>query len=354
LESTLDDCRWLYNKLLEQRKTLWEIEKKNLSYYDQCGTVRKFREEYKTVDVYSMVLGDVALRIDLAFKAFFRRVKAGKKPGYPRFRSKDRYDSFTYRQSGWKIIEGNKVRLSMIGTIKMIYHRPIEGKIKTCTVKRTVTGKWYVSFSCEVESSILSKSDKYIGIDVGLKSFAVLSNGSKIKNPRFFKAEEKLLAKAQRRLSTAKKGTAQRYKRRLKVAKVYENITNKRTNFAHQESRKLVNQYGIICIEDLNINKMVEDNYKCLNKSIMDAAWSQFGQFLSYKAVEAGRKVIKVNPAYTTQDCSGCGHRQAKKLSDRTHKCTCCGLVLDRDHNAAINILTLGLKSLGLSLDSTS
>lgn len=348
LESTLDDCRWLYNKLLEQRKTLWETEHKSLTYFSQGKFIKQFREEHKTVDVYSTVLGNVAIRIDLAFKSFFRRVRNKEKPGYPRFRGKNRYDSFTYHQSGFKIIDGCKVKLSYIGDIKLHYSRPIQGIIKNCTIKKTPTGKWWVVFSCEVEPTRrLSKTGQVAGIDVGIKTFAHLSDNLTIDNPKFFKEFENKLAKAQRKLSKESKGIERKAKLRKSVAKVHEDITNKRSDFAHQISRQVVDTYDIICIEDLQVQKLTKDNHKQLRKSIQDAAWYQFDQFLSYKAEWAGKKLIKVNPAYTSQDCSGCGYRTTKKLCDRVHKCPACGLELDRDHNAALNILALGLKSLG-------
>jgi len=301
--------------------------------------------------VHSQVLQNVSARIDFAFKAFFRRCKKGKKPGYPRFRNKFRYDSFCYTQSGFRVIEGKSVvQLSKIGRVKIVLHRPIEGKIKTCTVKRTATNKWFVSFSCDIDLDVKQKPlDPVIGIDVGLESFATLSDGSKIGNPRFFKQEEKRLARAQRKLSGQKKGSPGRKWARRVVARIYERISNKRSNFSHQASRRLVDRFGVIAVEDLSINKMMKNNFRSINKSIGDVAWSMFIDLLSCKAEWAGKKVIRVNPAYTSQTCSRCGYRQSKKLSDRVHKCSSCGLILDRDHNAAINILALGQQSLALA-----
>lgn len=346
LNSTLEECRWLYNHFLEQRKTYWEQDKKSLNYHFQAVSIVKLKQERESLNnVHSQVLQNVAVRIDLAFKAFFRRVKVGEKAGYPRFRGKGWYDSITYPQSGFEIKDG-RLKLSKIGSIKFKYHRQLEGKLKTCAIRRSAAGKWYVSFSCIVESKPLPKSDKAIGIDVGLTSFATFSDGSKIGNPRFFRQDEKALAKVQRKLSKAKKGTPERKKRRKAVSKVHERISNRRTNFTHQEAKKIVNQYGIICIEDLSVNKMVHNH--CLAKSISDAAWSQFAQYLSYKAESANRTLVRVNPAYTSQTCSQCGHREAKKLSDRVHLCSCCGYVCDRDQNASLNILTLGTQSLSL------
>lgn len=350
LNATLSECCWLYNHFLEQRKNFWEQEKKSINYHTQAVSIVALKQQRESLTiVHSQVLQNVAVRIDLAFKAFFRRVKAGEKPGYPRFRGKDRYNSFTFPQSGFEIKDG-RLKLSKIGSIKFTYHRQIESKAKTCTIKKSSTDKWYVSFSCEVLFTPLPKLDKTIGIDVGLTSFATFSDGSKIDNPRFFRKEEKALAKVQKKLSKQEKGSPERKKARKVVSKIHERIANKRSDFAHQESRKIVNSHGTICIEDLSVNQMVHN--RCLSKSIMDAGWKQFAQYLSYKAECADRKLIRVNPAFTSQTCSACGHREVKKLSDRIHNCSCCGFTTDRDHNAALNILRLGTQSLGFSLEA--
>jgi len=346
MQQVLNECRWLYNHLLEQRKTAWEERQESFSLYDQINTFPALKKERPSLTaVHSQVLQNVAVRIDLAFKAFFRRVKAGEKPGYPRFRGAGWYDSFTYPQGGYRV-NSNSVTLSKIGTVKAVIHRPIEGRIKTCCVRRTGTGKWFVTFACEVEDRPLPESSEAVGIDVGLESFAILSTGDKIANPRFFRADEKALAKAQRKLSKADKGASERAKRRKVVAHIHERISNRRLDFAHQNSRRIVDRFGIIAVEDLNINRMVQNH--CLAKSIADASWGQFAAFLSYKAERAGRKYIAVNPAYTSQDCSRCGFRQLMPLSQRQFHCPNCGLVLDRDLNASLNILAIGLDSLGL------
>jgi len=348
----LDGCRWLYNHLLEQRKTLWESEKKSISCFDQCNTFKQLKQEHLFLtEIHSQVLQNVARRIDFAFKTFFRRIKSGDKPGYPRFRSKFRYDSFTYPQLGFKIFK-NVVQLSKIGSVKINFHRPMEGIVKTCTIRRTPTGKWFISFSCNIDYKVIENPiNPAIGIDMGLKKFATLSNGEQIDNPRFFRKEEKSLAKAQRKLSAQEKGSKKRIKARKVVARVHERITNKRSNFAHLESRKLINRFNTICVEDLSINDMKKDNFHSINKSIGDAAWRMFLECLRYKAVYAGSRCIQVNPAYTTQNCSRCGNRQKLKLSDRTYHCPCCGLIINRDYNASLNILALGMQSLSASVE---
>ncbi len=305
---------------------------------------------YRQVRDRLKVLQNVAVRIDLAFKAFFRRRKEGEKPGYPRFRGRNRYDSFTFPQSGFSITHDNRVCLSKIGSIKMVYHRPIKGKVKTLTIHKSSTGKWYASFSCEVEPEHLPENHEAVGIDVGLNTFASLSNGQEVSNPRFFRQEEKALAKVQRKHSKLEKGTPERRKHRKAVARVHERIACKRENFTHQESRTIVNQFGIICVEDLSVNRMIHNH--CLAKSIADASWSAFFSQLSSKTEEAGRHLLKVNPAYTSQTCSQCGHRQKMPLSERVFDCPCCFAHLDRDLNAARNICALGLQSLGLSVEA--
>lgn len=345
LEQAIEECRWVWNKTLDFRKCAYDQEQKFVSLYQTSAELTKWKDNRESLNsVHSQVLQQVQVRVDLAFKAFFRRVKAKENPGYPRFKGKGRYDSFTYPQTGFKL-EGNKLKLSKIGTVKIKIHRPIEGRIKTCTIRRT-NGKWFVRFSCvdvPVQQSLAS--DQAIGIDLGLTSFATKSDGSKVDNPRFFRQEEQALKKAQQRLSKAENGSIERSKKRKVVARIHERISNKRNDFAHQLSHKLVNEYGIIVFEDLNIKRMLEAGTRGLNKSIGDAAWNQLVQLTSYKAENAGRKVILVDPRNTSKMCSRCGKIVDKELSDRIHSCPHCKLKLDRDWNAAINILRLGLQS---------
>src|SRR6202048_225925 len=344
LENQLNECRWLYNHFLEERKITFEKTKKTPSLYDQQKTIPLLKTDRPMlIGVYSQVLQNVAIRIGLAFKAFFRRVKAGEKPGYPRFRGKFQYDSMTFPQvpSGCSLA-GDGLKLAKIGIIKVVLHRPLEGKPKTCTIRRSSTGKWYVSFSCEMKcSKPLKVSREQVGIDVGLASFATLSNGEHIDNPRFFRSDEKELAKAQKKFSKEAKGTPERRRRRKPVARIHERIAFRRHNFTHQTARKIINSFGFIAVEDLEVNRMIHN--RCLAKSISDAAWSMFFTLLIYKAENAGRSIVRVNPAYTSQDCSQCGHRQKLTLAKRTYRCPCCQLILNRDHNAALNILKIGL-----------
>lgn len=340
---TLDVCRDVYNSLLNERKHDYEAHGKSPSRYEQQKHFPLWRKQFPEIEeVYSQTLQNVCHRVDLAFRAFFRRCKSGETPGFPRSKG-DGYDSFTYPQSGFSVGE-QAVSLSKIGTVKAVLHRPVEGKVKTCTVRRQ-GGKWFVCFAVEVEAEPLPLSDEAVGIDVGLNQFATLSNGEMIANPRFFRKEEKALAKAQRKLSHQKRGSVERRKAKKIVRRVHERIANRRHDFVHQTARRLVNLFGLIAVEKLNVKNM-QGNH-CLAKSISDAAWSLFRSVLTQKAESAGRKVVNVNPAWTSQDCSGCGLRpekeHRKKLCDRWHFCPNCGLSLDRDQNAALNILKIGM-----------
>lgn len=351
LDQQLELCRWVYNKTLETRKNAYEQDGKSVSYYDTKKMLPIWKEEKPSLkSVHSMVLQDVTMRVELAYQAFFRRVKAGDDPGYPRFRGYGRYDSITFPQYGNGVrLDGNTLILSKIGSVKVKLHRELCGTPKTVCVRRSSTGKWFVTFACVCESERLSDEPKRIGVDVGLKTFATLSNGEKIANPRFFKKEQDALAKAQRKMSKLAKGTAERIKTRKVVSRIHERITNKRTDFAHQQSRKLVNTYGVIVFEKLAVVDMMSNHTQVfgnkLNKSIADVAWSQLAQFTAYKAEDAGRLFLQVDPRNTSKKCSRCGSIVPKDLGVRIHDCPHCGLVLDRDHNAAINILALGLQS---------
>jgi putative transposase len=350
LMQTLELCRSVYNETLAIRRSTWEQEHRTLSLYDTNKLLPTWKQEHPELKgVYSQVLQNVQARVDLAFKAFFCRSKAGEKPGYPRFRGVGRYDSFTFKQFGFELL-GNGLFLSKIGVVKVVLHRPIKGRIKTLTIRRDAVGNWYACFACEVQGEHLPMSDLAIGIDMGLESFATLSNGVKVENPRFFRLDEKELVKVQRKLSQAEKGTPERSKRRRAVQHIHRRITNRRNDFAHQLSRVWVDHFGIIAFEKLNGKNMLQNHY--LAKSISDAAWNQLIQYTAYKAENAGRVVVLVDPRNTSKQCSGCGTLVEKSLTDRVHACPVCDLVMDRDENAANNILRLGLESLGVALEA--
>jgi putative transposase len=351
LEKTLEECRWLYNHLLDERKTAYETTKKSPSAYDQIKSIAVLKKTRPSLEtVHSQVSQNIPIRIELAFQAFFRRCKAGEKPGYPRFRGQGQYHSITYPQAGsaFKIIDDNRIKLSKIGNVKIKYHRELQGNPKTCVVSKTSTGKWFVSISCDgVPENRLPVNKLEVGIDMGLKTFATLSDNSRIANPRFFRKEEKALAKAQRKKEKLTRGSKERRKAGKAIPKIHERIANKRKDFLHKEANGIVKKYGIICVEDLSVNDMMESGKKKrLSKLIADASWGLFLSLLSFKAGNAGRTFVKVNPAYTTQDCSKCGTRKPLRLDERMYECGVCGLSMDRDLNASKNILTVGLHSL--------
>jgi putative transposase len=347
LDETLDICRQVYNQTLAHRKEAWETRQETLSLYETNAMLTQWKRERTTLShVHSQVLQNAQERIDLAYKAFFRRVKAGETPGFPRFRGPGRYDSFTFKQSGFAVHDG-LLKVSKIGALRMVLHRPIEGTIKTVTIRRIPSGKWYACFSVAVEPTPLPEVAQAAGVDVGLRSFATLSTGEHIANPRFFRTDEKALGKAQRRLANTTKGTPARAKCRKVVAHIHERIANRRYDFCHQTARRLVNTHGILAFEALHSPHMMQHHR--LAKSIADVAWGQFVRITADKAACAGRHVAHVDPRYTSQDCSRCGQRVPKSLSERQHRCPTCQLVMDRDHNAAINILRCGLASLGFA-----
>ena len=348
LESQLEECRNIYNALISIKKASYYHTNKSLNYYDFANQLSLWKkEEPELTQLHSQVIQDVLKRVDKAYQNFFRRVKNGETPGYPRFKNKGRYDSLTYPQYGNSCsLDGNVLHLSKIGDVKVVLHRSIEEQIKNLIIKKTSTGKWYVNFFVETTPVVLQPNENAVGIDVGLMSFAKFNSGETIKNPRFLKQDEAKLQRLQSRRDKAPKGSILRKKLSKQIRYLHERIKNKRSDFAHKESRKIVNNYYVIAVEKLNVKNMMEDSY--LAKSIGDAAWTQFRNLLSYKAVEAGRRYVEVDPAYTSQTCSNCGNKKKLELKDRIYQCDCCGLKMDRDQNAAINILTVGLHSLNL------
>jgi putative transposase len=333
----------LYNDSLAARKDAWHTHQQALSYYEQANqlkTAKKINPFLK--GVHSQVLQDVLRRLDKTFTNFFRRSKKGEHAGYPRFKGKYRYDSFTYPQSGFALdYQKKKLRLSKIGSITITLHRPIptKGVIKTCTIKRDVD-HWYAYFAVELPDPALGTQraiKKAIGVDVGLKSLLTFNNGDTIANPRWLRNSEKKVAKEQRRQARKVKGSLNRHKQNKKVARARRKIRNQRKDFHHKLSRKLVDKYDLIVYEKLTITNMVKNPH--LAKSISDAGWGQLMCFTEYKAEEAGTLVEYVSAYNTTQLCSKCGKLVPKTLATRIHSCLYCGLMLARDHNSAITIL---------------
>ena len=329
----LSVCRVLYNDMLHDRKTAYEDCNCGLVYYDQ----QRWLPFVDYQGVYGHILQDVLRRVDKAFKSFFRRVKSGEEPGYPRFKGYNRYDSFTYPDPygvGYKI-EDNKLHLSKIGPIRIFQHREIEGKIKTCTIHRD-GDQWYASFSVELPDPEPKEIKTTVGVDVGITTLATLSDGTEIENQKTLDKYDSKLRKTHRDLSRKKKGSNNRNKQKIILQGIYRKVRNARKDCLHKASRILADSYDLIIFEDLQIKNMVKNHH--LARSIHDASWSMLINYTTYKAEEAGGAVKLVNPRNTSKQCSVCGNIQPMPLSQRTYTCVSCGNVMDRDHNAAINI----------------
>ncbi len=340
LGSLLQHLCELYNAAIQERRDAWKVCQKSITYYDQ----QKELTELRSVDLESKlfpvaVQRDPLRRVDRAFKSFFRRLKAKQEmAGYPRFKSRDRYDSFEVSAGKFRL-EGNQVIVSKLGGFRFKTRCRIKGLAKVLHVKRC-GGKWTASIICDIGQALEKKAvTKAIGIDLGLSSLVTLSNGIEIPNPRWTKREGDGLAAANRNLARKKRGSKNRLKSREGLRRVYQRIQGLRRSYLHGVSRELIGSYDLIAYEDLKIREMVQSTF---SKSIMDAAWAELIWQLTYKAEEAGKWVVPVNPKNTTQICSGCGNLVPKTIQDRWHRCDKCGLSLSRDHNAAINILRLG------------
>ena len=345
-ERALDDvlwrCRTLDNTALEQRITAWQRCHVSVSRYQQEAELKAIRAELpEYAAMHRHVLQDVLARLDKTDQAFFRRVKAGQTPGFPRFKGRDRFHSFACKEygNGARLDHGVLV-LSKIGRSAVRWSRPLAGTPKTVTVSQEAEG-WYVAISCaDVPVQPLPLTGEATGIDLGLERFATLANGSQIANPRIFRVAELALQRAQRRVARRKRGSHRRKKAVTLLAQAHQTVRRTRADFHHTTARTLVRQYDTIYHEDLQTANMVRNHH--LAKSIADAGWSAFLGILSFKAAEAGKTVVAVPPAYTSQACSGCGVLVQKALSVRWHACPDCGTSLHRDHNAALNILRLG------------
>jgi len=343
LDLTLDTCRHLYNTALADRKNAYETEGISRSYEDQAAILTAERRNGNFTGIYAHCLQDVLRRLDKSFKAFFRRVKAGEKPGYPRFKGRGWYKSFTYPDSGTGYkLEGTKLTLSKIGSIRIFKHREVEGKIKTCTIKKDNLGQWFAILVTEIDDPKPIEPNTTIGVDVGLKSLVTLSTGEAIQYPKYYVQAEQKLTVAQRNLSRKKKGSANRRKAKIRVAKIHQRVKSLRDEFLHQVSRKLVDSADMVVFENLNISGMLKNHH--LAKHIQDHSWGKLIQFTQGKAAKAGKVVELVDARYTSQKCSQCGIMVTKTLADRTHLCPNCGLKMDRDLNASLNIRTLGLR----------
>jgi len=343
LQWTLNKCRYIYNFLLNELNQQKIIDKVQL----QEMIVDLKRIEPELQDVHSKVLQYENYRLFSNLRALSQTKKKGRKAGSLRFKGKNWFKTFSYNQSGFAIMQNHtrydKLWLSKIGEIPFIMHRNIEGKIKQITVKHYPSGKWYASIIAETKDEIPKViNQKKVGIDLGTMNYAYDSDGNHFDNPKHLDKFLEKLQKKQRRLSKKKKGSKNRQKQKIRVARIHEKIADQRNDFLHKLSHYYTNNYGYIAVENLKVRNMIRNHH--LAKSISDASWSRFIQMLCYKAERAGCTVVKVEPRETTQKCSNCGKKVHKELWNRIHNCSC-GLEIDRDYNSAMNILKRALLS---------
>jgi putative transposase len=338
LERTLETCRRWYNQCLAERRDAYQERGETISKFQQLARVKEVKASNPyAAGIHSHVLQVVVEDLDKAFRAFFRRVKAGEKPGYPRFKGRNRFKSFGFKEygNGFKI-DGRRLRLSGIGRVAVRWHRPLEGRVKAVRITRRA-GKWYACFACEVAPVPLPATSQEVGIDVGIANLITTSEGEQVAHPRFYRKAQRKLRVCQRRVARRKMGGKNRQKAVVMLQRQHERVANQRKDFLNKLVHGLIARYDRIALEDLRITNMVRNRH--LAKSILDAGWGYFIQHLTSKAEEAGRVVVLVDPRNTSKTCSRCGHVfQEQTLADRWIDCAC-GLSLDRDHNAAINIL---------------
>ena len=319
----------LWNDLLEHSKNIY-------GNFDKFPTKSTLAAMTKDSGLYSQVAQDIGFRVEKGIWRYVKLRKAGdKKAGFPRFKSIDRIKSLSYPQAGFSL--GRKLKVTPFGEIAIVQHRQIQGTVKTLSLKKDSSGKWFACFAVEETPIIRAPNGKpQVGIDFGLKTLATLSDGTIIKNPRHLKKHAENLAWLQRCLSKKKKGSKNRGKAKREVAIAYEKVANSRADFLHKTTTTLVNSYSLIALEKLASQEMAEQNF---GRSINDAGWGMFANMLAYKAESAGCKVVFVNPKNTTQECSNCHEIVKKDLTERMHNCPFCNLSIDRDLNAAQNIL---------------
>jgi len=341
MDRILTTCRYFYNDLLAERKDAWEQRQETVGKTAQLRHVRKRKASNPhAAPVHSHILQVVVADLDRAFQAFFRRVKAGEEPGYPRFRGANRWRSFGLKELGNGFsIDGRRLKVHGVGRMAVRWHRPIEGAIKTVRLSKKA-GHWYAAFSCVVDAPApLAQTGKSVGVDVGLSHLVTLSDGERIVNPRWYRASQSKLRVIQRRIARRTKGGANRRKAIAQVQRQHERVARQRKDCLDKVAWGLISRYDLIALEKLRVANMVKNH--SLSKSILDAGWTYFAQHLTSKAASAGREVRFVDPAYTSKTCSGCGvlFNHDITLSTRWITCSSCGLSLDRDHNAALNIL---------------
>lgn len=342
LQNTLNSCCFTYNWALErlnkqERPNRFEIQKEFTQFKKDNSDLQEVYAKALFMEIYKLFS---ALRTLASLKRNHKRV------GKLKFRTRDRFNTFTYHQSGWKLSENeNKygiLHLSKIGDIKARLHRKIEGRQKMVTISRN-NGNWFVSISCDREIQPVKRNNiRKIGLDLGISHFIVDSDGHYFDYPFYLKQAQQRLRRKQKALSRKKKGSKNRTKARQELARLFEKINGQRKDFADKLSRYYINNYSVICVENLDKRYLIEHSWRNLRKLMIDVAWDRFLRCLDYKTETAGVQVIKVNPKNTTQMCSQCGKIVKKDLSVRIHKCSFCGLEIDRDYNSSLNILRIG------------
>jgi putative transposase len=341
LDQMLETCRRWHNRCLAERKDAYEQKQRTIGKYEQLRQVKTYKASNPYAGpVHSHVLQTVVQDLDQAFQAFFRRVKAGEQPGYPRFKGHHRCKSLGFKEygNGFKI-DGRRLKVAGIGRIAVRWHREVPGTIKTLRLTRKA-GKWYAVLACEVAAEPLPATGVDVGIDVGLTSLITTSEGEHVEHPAWYRKAHKRLRVAQRRVARRQKGGANRRKAVVALQREHERIANQRRDFLYKLSHRLLTTYDHVAVEDLRIRNMVQNHH--LSKSILDVGWGLFAAHLTSKAANAGREVVFVNPASTSRTCHSCGQLVLHlPLSQRVFRCTC-GYVADRDENAARNILRLG------------
>ncbi len=360
LDSQLEQARLLYNLLLEKSIEAYKKEGKGILGYNLSTLALRLRKE-RDFTLYAQSTQEIADRVTKSFKNFFRRVKEGKHgkvAGYPRFKSEGRYKSIAFSQypHGFKILDDNLLSVWQISVLKIKYLKDITGRIKTLTIEKESTGNWYAVIICDgviKQREIAEDRKELVGIDMGIESTIATSERVKVENPRILIKSEEILKRRNRQLAKKKKGSNNRKKARIKLAKTYKKIEHQRKTFLDRISNELIRHYKFIAVEKLNIDRMVKNHR--LAKHIMDAGWNELVRMLIYKAEEAGGKVLFVNPRNTSKMCSRCKHiKEDLSLTDRIFKCDNCGLIIDQDINAAINIDTLGRREINACGDETS
>ena len=339
LEQVLESQRQLYNAALEERIGAHRKAGVTLTYIDQTKGLTEWRRSDAEASGLPACLQRATLkRLDEAYRSFFRRVKQGGKPGFPRFRGEGWFHSFGFSEFRGITLKNGRLRFKgMPGGLRVHWHRdvPAGASPRACVFKRDTKG-WTVSFAVAIAVALPRTGDRAVGVDLGISTFAALSDGGFIPSLKAARKAERRLRRAQRALERKKRGSGRRGKSRMAVARCHAAVTRRRTEHSHQASARLVRDYDVIAIEKLNVKGLAAS---ALAKDVHDASWARFISMLTYKAAKAGTRLIEVDPHNTSQECSGCGVKVPKDLGERTHDCSHCGLSIDRDLNAARNIL---------------